>query len=66
MSYKEFLEHCFCCGGNWIDMLLTGCRNLWPNDTETFENTHEAFKTDDGFVQYAAIVKFMKEHNVEV
>ena len=64
MSYKEFLEHCTACGGNWVNMLLTGCRELWPEDTKTFEDTHEAFTTDDGFVQYAAIINFMKEHGV--
>lgn len=66
MTYKEFIEHCYCCGGNWIDMLLTGCRELWPEDTKVFEEKDEAFKTDDGFVQYAAIVKFLRNHGVEV
>jgi len=65
MTYKEFLEHCTPCGGNWIDMLLTGCRELWPEDTQTFEDTHEAFKVDDGFVQFSAIRTYLISKGVD-
>ena len=30
-SFKEFLQFCTACGGNWGEMLLTGIRELWPN-----------------------------------
>lgn len=29
-SFKEFLQFCTACGGNWGGMLLTGIRELWP------------------------------------
>ena len=27
---SEFLNHCVCCGGNWIGMYLTGIKELYP------------------------------------
>lgn len=30
MTAKEFLNHCFCCGGDWGAMLLTGIKALYP------------------------------------
>lgn len=30
MTVKEFLDHCFCCGGDWGAMLLTGIKALYP------------------------------------
>lgn len=26
-----FLSHCFCQGGNWNGMFLSGIKELWPN-----------------------------------
>ena len=28
---KEFLMECTACGGNWVTMLLSGIKNVWPN-----------------------------------
>ena len=30
MTFKEFLNHCTACGGNWGGMFLSGIRELWP------------------------------------
>ena len=30
MSFKDFLNECSCCGGNWGGMLLTGIHELYP------------------------------------
>ena len=30
MTADEFLNHCFACGGNWVGMLLTGIKALYP------------------------------------
>lgn len=30
MTFKEFLDNCTACGGNWGGMLLTGVRKLYP------------------------------------
>ena len=30
MTIKKFLDHCFCCGGDWGAMLLTGIKALYP------------------------------------
>ena len=30
MTNKEFLTHCTACGGNWVGMLLTGIKKLYP------------------------------------
>lgn len=29
-SFDHFLDHCYCCGGNWGGMLLSGIRELYP------------------------------------
>ena len=31
MSFKDFLDLCTACGGNWGGMLLTGIDKLWPD-----------------------------------
>ncbi len=28
--FKEFLDHCMACGGNWGGMLLSGINELYP------------------------------------
>lgn len=38
---KGFLEHCYACGGNWGQMLLTGIQKLYPN-------VYEVIPTDMG------------------
>lgn len=30
MNFKEFLDHCSACGGNWGGMLLVGLKKLRP------------------------------------
>ena len=35
MSMKEFLSNCTACGGNWVAMLLSGIKVVFPNDYET-------------------------------
>ena len=30
MTFKEFLTHCYPCGGDWGAMLLTGVHELYP------------------------------------
>lgn len=30
ITFKEFLDHCVACGGNWGGMLLSGLRELRP------------------------------------
>lgn len=30
ITFKEFLNHCYACGGNWGGMLLTGVKELRP------------------------------------
>ena len=31
MTFKQFLDNCTACGGNWGGMLLTGINRLWPD-----------------------------------
>jgi len=31
MSMKDFLSNCYCCGGDWGAMLLTGIKALAPD-----------------------------------
>ena len=31
MSFKDFLDLCTACGGNWGGMLLSGVRRLYPD-----------------------------------
>lgn len=31
MSFKDFLDQCTACGGNWGGMLLSGVRRLYPD-----------------------------------
>lgn len=30
-TFKQFLDHCTTCGGDWGGMLLTGINKLYPN-----------------------------------
>lgn len=30
-TFKKFLDHCTCCGGNWGGMFLTGIKKLFPD-----------------------------------
>ena len=31
MTFKQFLDNCTACGGNWGGMFLTGIYKLWPD-----------------------------------
>lgn len=42
-TFKEFLSHCTCCGGNWGGMLLTGIKELYPNVWEAIPNDMGVF-----------------------
>ena len=30
MTFDEFLDHCVCCGGNWVAMVFSGYKILFP------------------------------------
>ncbi len=30
ISFDEFLGHCVCCGGNWVAMIFSGYKYLFP------------------------------------
>jgi hypothetical protein len=36
--WKEFLNHCYACGGNWTRMLMTGIQNRYPERWEALED----------------------------
>ena len=42
-TIKEFLSHCTACGGNWGGMLLTGIRELWPDEWEAIPDDMGCF-----------------------
>ena len=31
LTFKQFLDNCTACGGNWGGMFLTGIYKLWPD-----------------------------------
>ena len=32
---KSFLSHCTACGGDWVSMVLSGIKELWPTVWES-------------------------------
>lgn len=44
MTFDEFLNHCFACGGNLGAMLLTGIKALFPED---FDEVNEHYNSMD-------------------
>lgn len=38
MTFKQFLDNCTACGGNWGGMLLSGINELWPNVWKAIPN----------------------------
>lgn len=51
-TFKEFLDHCTACGGNWGGMLLTGINKLWPN-------VWDAIPYNMGTFAFAAIINVL-------
>ena len=37
-SMKSFFEYCTCCGGNWVGMLLSGVKALFPSVYDAIPN----------------------------
>lgn len=44
-SFKNFLDSCSACGGNWGGMFLTGIKRLWPD-------VYEAIPDDMGIYAF--------------
>lgn len=47
--FKDFLNECTTCGGNWGGMLLTGINKLWPD-------VYEAIPDDMGVFAWNALL----------
>lgn len=41
MSMDEFMTHCTACGGNWVGMLLSGVKKVYPKVYDAFPNDME-------------------------
>ena len=57
ITYKEFLESCTACGGNWNGMLLSGINRLRPEIYEVIPNNmgHRAFITICAVIQLLGV-----------
>lgn len=40
---KAFLDYCYCCGGDWGAMLLTGIKKLYPEVWDAIPNNMGVF-----------------------
>lgn len=48
MTFDEFLTHCYACGGDWGQLLLTGIRELFPE-------TYKAIPDNMGVFAFGAL-----------
>ena len=58
MSFDTFLKHCYATGGDWGQMLLTGVRELFP------EEVYNAIPDNMGLHAFFTIVHMLEIMNV--
>lgn len=67
MSMNEFLNHCTACGGNWVAMLLTGIKSVFPEHYETVTKTVEGIGFGHGGVPaFAYVCEWLSDHGIVV
>lgn len=67
MSLKEFLSKCSACGGNWGAMLLTGIKEVFPEQyTEVEEHYNSMDFSNGGIKPFEYLCNWLEEHGVVI
>jgi hypothetical protein len=65
MTMKDFLNNCTACGGNWVAMLLSGIKRVFPNDYELVVAEVDKIGFGHGGVPaFAYVCEWLEEHGV--
>ena len=65
MTYKEFLQSCSACGGNWGAMLLTGIKRVFPEHYEEVYTQYNSMDFSDGGVKaFVYLYDWLEEHGI--
>ena len=65
MTIKEFLNHCTACGGNWVAMLLTGVKEVFPEHyTDVITEVEKIGYGSGGVKAFSYICEWLTEHGV--
>ena len=60
MSVKEFLNYCTTCGGDWVSMMMSGIKTLFPDEYYKVLNDVLKLKGHGGVLQFAYIAEWLE------
>ena len=64
---KEFLNNCTACGGNWVAMLLSGIKRVFPEHYESVVAEVDKIGCKSGGVlAFAYVCEWLEGHGVVV
>ena len=65
MTMKEFLNHCKAYGGNWVAMLLSGIKEVFPSEYESVvKSVEEIGYGAAGTKAFAYVCDWLEKHGV--
>ena len=65
MPMAEFMNHCTACGGNWGAMLLTGIKEVFPEEYEEVREHYNSMDFSHGGVKpFCYLCDWLAEHGV--
>ena len=65
MTMKEFVNNCTACGGNWVAMLLSGIKRVFPEHYESVvAGVEEVGFSGGGIKAFAYVCDWLSEHGI--
>lgn len=65
MSINDFLQKCTACGGNWVAMLLSGIKEVFPSEYESVvKGVEEIGYGAAGTKSFAYVCDWLEKHGV--
>ena len=65
MTMKEFLNNCTACGGNWVAMLLSGIKRVFPEYYNSVVAEVENIGYGNGGIKaFAYVCEWLNEHGI--
>ena len=65
MSMAEFMNHCTACGGNWGAMLLTGIKEVFPEEYAEVEEHYNSMDFSHGGVKpFCYLCDWLDQHGI--
>ena len=65
MTTKEFLQNCDACGGNWVAMLLSGIKRVFPDDYEIVVAEVDKIGFGSGGIKaFAYVCEWLENHGI--